>query len=203
MEPLELKNLIEEKLNKQIPSHIFLDKMRVLDEESRKASSYNDPKYIPFFYWLGTILKPKYLIEIGFKLGLFSGNFLRSCKSVEIFSAFQEESANFYSQRLGKSNVLDHYKGRLDIHVGLIYDFEEKINKIEWELALINEEVSYDKHREYLDTVWSNLSLDGFIAMDYILRHKPAGEAYNDFCRGKNRIPVVVDTRYGVGIIRK
>ena len=77
----ELKSLLEEKLNKQLPSRIFLDRMRVLDEDSRKTSAYNDPKYIPFYYWLGTLIKPKSLVEIGFRLGLFSGNFLKSCKT--------------------------------------------------------------------------------------------------------------------------
>ena len=205
MDLIKLKQLLEDKLNKLLPSRIFLDRMRVIDEESRKTASYNDPKYIPFYYWLGTLIKPVSFIEIGFRLGLFSANFFRSCKTVENFLGFQEKSSDFYSPRLGKSNVRDYYKGKTDIYVGKITDpgFEKLFNVTEWDLAVINEEVSYDKHREYLDVVWSKLQLDGLIVMDYITRHKPAFEAYFDFCKAKNRDLTIIETRYGVGIIRK
>jgi predicted O-methyltransferase YrrM len=205
MESVELKRLLEEKLDKQLTSRIFLDRMRVIDEDSRKTSAYNDPKYVPFYYWLGTFVQPKTLIELGFRLGLFSATFLRACKTVERFLGFQEKTDQFYSPKLGKANVRDHYKGTMDVYVGMIHDevFEHKLKETEWDLAIVNEEVGYDKHREYLDALWSKLRLDGLIVMDYVTRHKPAGEAYFDFCKAKNRDPITIDTRYGVGIIRK
>lgn len=205
MELEELKCTLEEKLDKNLPSKVFLDRMRVIDEDSRLTAAYNDPKYVPFYYWLGTLIQPKSLIEIGFRLGLFSATFLRACKTVERVLVFQEKTDTFYSPNLGKSNVRDHYKGKFDAHVGLINDadFETKLSQTQWGLAIVNEEVGYDKHREYLDALWSNLHLDGFIVMDYVTRHKPAGEAYFDFCKAKNRNPITITTRYGVGIIRK
>ena len=179
--------------------------MRVITEESRITSAYNDSRYIPFYYWLGTLIQPKSLVEIGFRLGLFSANFLRGCKTVEKFLAFQEKTHEFYSPRLGISNVKDHYKGQYYVHIGSINDsvFEDKLKENEWELAIVNEEVGYDRHREYLDSLWSNLHPDGLIVMDYVTRHKPASEAYFDFCKSKNRTPTIVTTRYGVGLIRK
>ncbi len=205
MDLTELKKELEEKLNKLLPSKVFLDRMRVIDEESRRTAAYNDPKYVPVYYWLGTFLQPKSLIEIGFRLGLFSATFLRACKTVERFLAFQEKTSEFYSPKLGKGNVKDHYKGPIDIYIGNINDaaFEAKMNEAEWDVAIVNEEVGYDKHREYLDVLWSKLHLDGLIVMDYVTRHKPAGEAYFDFCKAKNRNPTVIETRYGVGLIRK
>lgn len=200
-----MKCTLEEKLDKNLSARVFLDRMRVLDEDSRQTAAYNDPKYVPFYYWLGTFIQPTSLIEVGFRLGLFSATFLRACKTVEKVLVFQEQTSDFYSPKLGKANVRDHYKGPLDIHVGSINDvaFEQKITEIQWGLAIINEEVGYDKHREYLDALWSNLQLDGIIVMDYVTRHKPAGEAYFDFCKGKNREPVVVATRYGTGLIKR
>lgn len=205
MELEELKCMLEEKLNKNLPSKVFLDRMRLIDEDSRLTAAYNDPKYIPFYYWLGTLIKPAFLVEIGFRLGLFSATFLRACKTVEKVLVFQEKTDVFYSPKLGKANVRDHYKGTLDVYVGSINDeaFEQKLNETKYDLAIINEEVGYDKHREYLDALWSNLHLDGFIVMDYVTRHKPAGEAYFDFCKAKNRNPTIITTRYGVGIIKK
>lgn len=196
---------LEEKLRKNFPSGIFLDKMRVLDESSRLTSAYTDPHYIPFFYWLGTLTQPKSLLEIGFRLGLTSGNFLRGCKTVERFLAFQQQSESFYSPRLGRSNVKDHYKKKFDIYVGNLSDesFDVLLSSSEWDLVLINEELSYDRHLEYLETVWTHLSIDGMIFMDYITRHKPAEEAYMDFCKAKSRKPVIIKTRYGVGACKK
>lgn len=200
-----MKRILEEKLDKNLPARVFLDRMRVIDEESRQTAAYNDPKYVPFYYWLGEQVQPDSIIEVGFRLGLFSATFLRACKSVKKMLAFQEKTTTFYSPKLGKANVRDHYKGPLDIYVGSINDvaFEQKLTENQWGLAIVNEEVGYDRHREYLDALWSNLQLDGLIVMDYVTRHKPAGEAYFDFCKAKNRSPITIATRYGVGIIRK
>jgi len=205
MELAELKKQLEEKLDKQITSRVFLDRMRVLDEESRKSAAYNDPKYVPFYYWLGTFIQPKSLVELGFRLGLFSGNFLRGCKTVERFLGYQEKTAEYYSPKLGKSNVKDHFKGQLDIYHGSVNDeaFEKLINKDKWGCAIVNEEVGYDRHREFLDVLWSKLDADALIVMDYVNRHKPATEAYMDFCRIKSREPVIIHTRYGVGLIKR
>jgi predicted O-methyltransferase YrrM len=197
MNPKQIKLLLEEKLSKNLPSRIFLDRMRLLDEESRKTAAYNDPRYFPSYYFLGTILQPKSILQIGFKLGLISANFLHSCKTVEKFLGFQEKTENFYSPRLGKANVKDHYKGKLDIYVGNIHD----VLLEKYDLAIIDEEVTYDKYKEYLDITWEKTNFDGFIVMDYVNKHKPAKEAYLDFCKGKNREPVVVTTRCGLGII--
>jgi hypothetical protein len=205
MELVELKKALEEKLDKQLTSRVFLDRMRVLDEDSRKSAAYNDPKYIPFYYWLGSMIQPNSLVELGFRLGLFSANFLRGCKSVEKFLGYQEKTAEFYSPKLGRANVKDHYKGPADIYVGSINDeaFEKLLGATKWQCAIINEEVGYDRHREFLDVLWSKLDVDALIVMDYVNRHKPATEAYMDFCRIKNREPVTINTRYGVGLIKR
>lgn len=213
MSPEELSAEIQIKLNKRLPAHIFLDRMRVIEEASRNTASYNDPRYIPFYYWLGTLIKPQSLVEIGFKLGLLSGNFFWSCKTIKNFLAFQEKTKDYYSARLGLANIRsggfyrqgDHYKGPLKIHVGAIYDenFVKWLEDGSWDVAFINEEVGYDKHKAYLDLIWSKLNRDGLIVMDYINFHQPAKDAYFDFCRLMNRKPVVVPTRYGVGLIQK
>lgn len=205
MDLLELKAKLEQKLNKRLSARVFLDSLRVIDEASRQSAAYNDPLYVPFYYWLGTFAQPKSLIEIGFRLGLFSANFLRACKTVQLFLAFQEKTEDYYSPRLARANVKSHYRRKMFVHVGNIHDerFEFLLKQTVWDLVIINEEVSYDLHRLYLDVLWSKLSIDGLICMDYIGRHKPAKDAYYDFCRTKSRDPVLIATRYGVGLIKK
>lgn len=200
----ELKSKIELKLNKGLSSRIFLEKMRLIDEDSRKSSVYSDPRYLPFYGWLGTLINPKSLLEIGFNLGLCSGCFLQTCKSVTKFLAFQEYIENF-SPKLGIANIKDNYKEDFYIHIGRIYDeiYDKQLIKNKWDLVLINYETGYDKYREYLDMVWENLSNDGLIFVDNISKHKFAFDAYKDFCKIKNRDFCKIDTRYGVGVIQK
>lgn len=206
MELLEIKQFVETKLKKKLPSHIFLDNMRVIDEDSRNSFAYNDFTYVPFYYWLGQTLECKNLVEIGFRLGFLSGNFLKSCKTVEKFLAVQEvRKDEYYSLRLGHANVRDNYRRKLHVHVGSINDdaFQARLQSVEFDLAIINEEASYDKHRAYFDMLWQQMAPGGVIVAEYLKKHKPARIAYKDFCTSINKEPVVVSTTYGLGLIRK
>jgi hypothetical protein len=200
----EIKTYLEDKLKKRLPSHIFLDRMRLIDEDSRQSLAYNNPTYIPLYYWLGTILESKTIVEIGFRLGLLSGNFLKSCKTVNCFLALQEvKSGEFYSDRLGKSNIRDVYKGNFYVHIGNCNDdiFITKLKALEINLAIINEEVTYDKHRMYYDLLWPQMAKSGIIVADYLKKYNPSMIAFKDFCVSVNREPVYVDTDYGVGMV--
>jgi hypothetical protein len=206
MDLKEIKSFIEKKLKKQFSSRVLLDNMRMIDEDSRQSFAYNDSTYVWFYYWLGTLLKSESLIEIGFRLGLLSGNFLRSCKTVNNFFAVQEyQNSEYYSPRLAKGNVKDHYKNKLYIHVGDLEDdiFQANYKASSFQIAIINEEVGYDKHRYYLDFLWEQMEENGIIIMDYVKRHKPAMIAFKDFCSVKNKEFVIVNTTYGVGMLLK
>lgn len=200
----EIKAYTEAKLKKRLPSHIFLDRMRLIEEDSRQSLAYNNSTYVPFYYWLGTISEAKTLVEIGFRLGLLSGNFLKSCKTVNYFLALQEiKTGEFYSDRIGKSNIKDHYKGNFYVHTGHCNDdlFVTKLKSLEIDFAIINEEVTYDKHRLYYDLLWPQMAKDGIIVADYLNKYKPALVAFRDFCVSVNREPVYVETDYGVGMV--
>ncbi len=206
MDLLEIKTYVEGKLKKGLPSNIFLRQMRLIDEESRQSFAYNDPTYIPTYYWLGTLLKPKVMVEIGFRLGLLSGSFLKSCKTVEHFLAVQESKiGEYYSDRLGRRNVKDNYKKYFYVHVGDINDdiFVAKLKALDIDLAIVNEETTYDKHRAYFDLLWPQISSDGLVVCDYLNRNKVSGKAFKDFCITVNVEPTYIDTTYGVGLIRK
>jgi hypothetical protein len=202
----EIKPVLNDKLRKgTIPSKILLDKFAVIEESSRKTSAYTDPKYAPFYYYLGSMFKPKNIVEIGFRLGFLSGSFLKGSKNVETFLAFQEKTDVFYSNRLGKSNIRQNYRGDFDFYCGKITDaeFEKKLFNYKWDMVIINEEVNYDIHRQYYDILWEHIALDGLIVSDYIISHKPAGKAFEDFCKIKNKEEIKFNTRYGVGVIQK
>jgi hypothetical protein len=201
----DLKTQLDTKLSKQFSARVLLDNLRLINESSRKTSPYTDPLYVPFYYHLGSIVQPKTLIEIGFRLGLFSACFFKGCKTVESALGFQEKDDDFYSPRLGIANVRQSYKKEFGVYVGSTLDdeFHTLLGRNQWGIAIFNEETGYDKHLAYLDLVWPHMELNGFLVMDYISRHTPAKQAFFDFCKSKSRSPVTFETRYGVGIVQK
>ena len=202
----ELVVFLNDSLKKQTMSgRSILDRFRVIDESSRKTAPYLDPYYAPFYYYLGKYIKPKSLVEIGFDLGLLSSSFLTSCKSVEHFFGYKSSSEEFSSNRIGKSNIKQCFKGKANFYVGNIFDkeFFDIFSLNLQDLIIINDETVYDKHLEYLDVMWSNVSEHGFIIAEYITRHMPAKDAFLSFCESKNRKPAILATRYGTGILQK
>lgn len=202
-----LLDKINAKLDKKaISPAILLSQFRMINEGSRRSSAYTDPKYIPFYYYLGREIHPKNMVEIGFRLGLCSGAFFMGCKTVSNFLAFQQEKEDkFYSPRLGKRNILDKYKGNFSIYVGNINDenFEQLFKNNKWDLLIINEETTYDQHMLYLDFAWGYMNNDGIIIMDYVNHHIQTGKAYRNFCKAHSREFLIFNTKYGVGLIQK
>ncbi len=203
---MDIKVYLEDSLKKDLPAHIFLDRMRVIEEESRKSFAYNNNTYVPLYYWLGKVFKAKTLVEIGFRLGFLSGTYLKSCKETKYFLALQEAKVGeYYSYRLGRSNVRDNYRGYFFPYVGKCEDnvFLTKLMALEVDLAIINEEVGYDRHRLYYDMLWPQMKKDGLILVEYIKKYKPSAIAFKDFCISQNIKPIYINTSYGVGIIKK
>lgn len=199
----QLKNINKDLESLAIPSNIILDKLRVVDEDTRKASAYVDSSYIPFYYYLGKYVKPKNLLEIGVNLGFFTCAFFKSCRTVENYLAYQEDNDEFYSKRLMLGNIKDNHKNNFDFHYGKFNDTEflEKIRAKKWDLAFINEEKFYDKYAFVLDTVWDNLSENGMLVMENVISLSASRDAFANFCKNKNSL--IFKTRYGTGIVAK
>jgi len=206
MEAQELRKAIETSLNKQLIGSNIMSHFCFITEDSKRTSAYGDPRYVPFYYYLGKYTTPRNLLEIGFRLGLFSGAFLESCKSVEHFLAYQESSGSFYSPRIPARNIRrNHKKKPLEFYYGRVEDeaFLDKLSARNWDLVIVNEEKDYDRHMFYLDLVWERMNLGGHIVMDYVKSHDPAARAFQSFCKTKNREPIIFSTRYGTGLVTR
>jgi hypothetical protein len=188
-----------------IPSEIILSKFKLLDVNSAKSFTYNDPTYYPFFYYLGREIKPKNVLEIGLSLGLSTGSFFTSCKSVENFLAFQTYKDDDLSYKVGVKNVRKKFKKNFKFFLGNFSD-DEFLNLMKdnvWDLILFNEELSYDQYMARLDRLWQNLALDGMLILDKINYLKSAKTAYCDFCKIKNRDAEIFKSKFGSGLIIK
>ena len=209
MEKVDLGSLVKsinsDLKGQLISSRVLMNNFRFINELSRKTPAYSDPLFVPFYYYLGKYIKPKTVLEMGFRLGLFSGSFFKSCSTVDHFFGFQSKPEGFYSPRMARANIKQSYRGSIDFYMGTVLDdvFVEKLSSKSWDLVIINEEENYDTHRTYLDYIWENVSHEGLVVMDYVNSHKPAGDALIDFCKGNNRDPIFFKTRYGVGVVKK
>lgn len=200
----EIKQSIDSDLAKGLVSpRILLHDFLLLTEDSRRTPAYLDPTYTPFYYHLGKYIEPKNVLEIGLRLGLLSGCFFRSCKTAEYFAGFQTESSEFYSTRLAVKNITRNFRGKVATQIGKPEDLKVVIASEKWDLVIVNEELGYDTHREYLELVWGQVNLGGIIVVDYVNQHEPAGKAFKDFCKVVNREPTYLKTRYGVGLVQR
>jgi hypothetical protein len=201
-----LKKKLDENLKKHVvDSRVLLSQFRMISDKSKKTGAYQDPTYLPFYYYLGKYIQPENIVEWGTRLGLLSSCFLKSCKTVKKIFTFQETINSFFSPRLGLKNIKDVYKGNLDFYYGGLLDveLEKKLSCNKWDMFIFNEEWSYDKNMQCLDMMWQYLNLDGVIVADYLTYSDNCGKAFKDFCQTKNRSPVYFQTRYGVGIMQK
>lgn len=198
---------IEEQLDKQlISSRVLLNNFKLIEESSRLSSSYQDPFYLPFYYYLGKAIQPKSLLEIGVKIGLTSGCFLKGCQTVERFIGFQKKTKDYFSERLAYSNIYDvtkKTKPKLDFYHGSILDeqFSSKVGLVD--LILINDKIPYEEMRQTLDIAWTFLNVNGYLVVDYIDSDNAVRDAFSSFCKVSNREPTIFKTRYGVGLVQK
>lgn len=199
----DIKFKIEESIKKGlVSSRILLDRLRVIEESSRKSGAYQDPSYFPFYYHLGKFVSPKSITNIGFRLALHTCCFLKSCKSVVQINAFERRQNEFYSPKLALANIKDiNKKIKVNFHYGKIIDFVYMKNKVD--MVLFNEQINQDKMQESFELMWELVNFDGLYVVDYIDSNENVKNAFESFCKIINREPVYIKTRYGIGIVQK
>lgn len=201
----ELRREINKSLDKTVLSpKLLLSKLKVGINQSYGILS--DPTYTPFYYYLGTLLpQTKNLMEIGFDLGLPSCCFMSGSKNVQNFLAFRKLDKQFYTKRLGVSNVHNTLKKKFSLWVGGESDPEliKTVLTCSWDCVLIGDQTDNEKtHRAYLDLVWSQISDGGVIVVDF-LKTEQINNAYIGFCKTHNREPFTLNTFRGTGLVQK
>lgn len=199
--------LIRNQLNLGLmTTEILLSNVKLVDESSRNTGDYKDRRYLPFYYHLGKQLKSKRVYQIGAKLGLVGACFLQSCKTVEFWLAMDHDRD--LTARIIISNLKLHTKYRDDplpgtiAYMGLndhMLEKEGPTNSESFDLGLLTDNFGEERYLRHLDFLWRHLSPEGLLVADYIAENN----AFHDFCRVKNREPVIFNTRYGVGIIQR
>lgn len=187
--------LLKEKLDRgQPPSSIILSGARLLNPGFRESPIYSDPTYYPFYYHLGSQLNgnPLRVAQIGHQFGLvgmaFMAGFHKDCRW-EIF----DETLEF--KNVINMNISKH--GSVEVCFNPMRTFCEERQR---DLTLLTRECSKEDYRQHLESLWNGLKLGGLLVADYITQ---TGNVFHEFCRVKNREPVLFKTRYGVGIVER
>jgi len=177
----------------------------MLDEDSRSSPAYSDPRYAPFYYILGQELPVKRVLELGFGIGIASGCYVRGCKTVEHILTFQETGKSYYSPRIGIHNLKSYFKGDLDVYVGKLTDkeFTDRVEAKKWQLAILNEQKTYDGLMTYLDLMWENMEPLGTIVVEYARSNDVQAAGYEDFCKRTGRAKRLLPTKYGIGVLTR
>jgi len=191
-----------------ISPDLLLSGTKLIDESSRNAGDYKDGNYLPFYYHLGKQLKSKNVYQIGAKLGLVGACFLKSCKTVESWLAMNNDKT--FTTQIITANLKLNTKYFNDIMPGPIscISFTDNILETEtphtksfsgFDLGFLTENFGEDRYLKHMNFLWKFLLPEGLLVADYITAH----DVFHEFCRVKNREPIIFNTRYGVGIIKK
>jgi predicted O-methyltransferase YrrM len=202
----EIAPKIKDKLKRQaMSSRVLLDRLRLVDEHSRSTSQYQDPNYLPFYYYLSRFVSPRSMLHVGLDLALPSCCFLSGCSSVERLLCFQRREKTFYSPRIAMSNLRDAKPSlSVDYYYGGINDLEMEHKMREgFDMAVITSKMNNDDMSDCLEICWRSLRLDGILVVDHTRSVRQIGELFEAFCKVQNRPCIFFDTRYGTGATQK
>lgn len=169
----------------------------LMDDRSRQASAIDDPAYFPVYYHLGKHLQPKHLLEIGFELGIKTACFLSGSPNTESVYAFQRRQSEYYSPRLGVRNVKSVFNKPITTKTGDLNDL--RVDR-QYGVGILGDR-TITEVRPWLDWLWRQVSSEGLIIVDYINENRK--KDFSLFCEVKNREPIFLNTRYGMGIITR
>jgi len=191
--------LLKAKLDRGIPLNILLSAAKFLNSQSRESPELTDPSNLPFYYYLGLQCRPSNVIQVGPRLGLPALCFLQGCRSVKEWVVL-DWGAGTYARTI-MCNVQQKLLGQYNYWVGDIDLLRSKIGDKRWDLSLVTEQCETDLNI-YLGDLWKNLENGGLLVVDY-LSVDSVNKAFHEFCRVKNREPIIFETRNRIGIVKK
>lgn len=191
---------IKNKLNKNLlNSKNLTSNFKFLDNNSKKTIMYNDNFYIPFFYYLGNLIKPKSLFELGLNLSIQSSCFLKSCKTVDYFLGFQQKNEEYYNINIPRSNLNMNYNKDYNFYYGNFFDegFQKYLNK-KFDLIFINQEYNFDKLFEISESLYlNNLNKEGMMVFCDISK-KNTFDIFDNMTKGYRNTFENINNKIGV-----
>lgn len=191
---------IDKLLNKKtISSKYLTSNFKFIDNNSKKTIRYNDDLYIPFFFYLGKLISPLSVFELGINLSFLSSVFFKSCKKTEYFLGFQQKSQEYYNTNIARSNLSINYRNKYDIYYGDLNDgdFLNLFDK-KFDLVIINQDYSYDKLFEITEDIYINkLNKNGFFVFSDLTK-KSIFDIFDNISKGYKTNYKIFQNKIGV-----
>ena len=203
---MSIAEFVNVSLNKRLVSpQSLMSRLPYVTSSATSRSFYTDPLYYPAYYHLGKCINPKSCVSLNLGSGLPIACFLLGSKGTEDVLTFQYKVDGLHYPRLAKHNIRQVFGKKLVIYFGEFLDqeFQVKLMSHKWECVLLDQEMSYDDCMLYLRVVWPQVDDGGLVILDYINYNTAVGRAYCDFCNECNRDGVIVNSKYGIGLIKK
>jgi len=210
--PLKKLEILEKEINdrlgrQSISSRVLLDRLALLDDASRKTGQYQDPRCLPFYYYLAKSLNPRVVLQVGLDIGLPLCCFLMGCATVEKVLAFQKRDASSpYSPRVASSNIKKAKPSGIDFDFYLGQFIDEPLESMlssGFDVALVSCDLRGDELNDALYILWKHLNLDGFLVLDHMRSDEDSFDVFRSFCKAQSRDYLFFNTRYGNAVVRK
>lgn len=191
-------NILEDKLkNPTIHSKQLLGKATLLNEQDRESGAFTDPRYLPFYYHLGKLMKAKSVCHIDVNLGLEDVCFLQGFKTERWMGYGVNHEWSAASLNLAWRNVKKYCE---DVSPCTDIDDFEELMKPGYDAFI----VTHAKHLEvFRDDIWKNLSREGLLIVDNIYVDDDGEAKFANFAKSVSREPAFFKTRYGIGIVER
>lgn len=194
--------LLERIRRRAVPGTVVSRRFRLLNEDDRESPAMTDPGYLPAWLYLGMALRPRRIVEYGCGLGLASGSVALGCSPAWVLS-IQDDAAEEYNWRLAQNNLKDCFDGTAVLHTGPFDgpDFQEDLQAGVWDMAIVNEPGGKSERLLYvMRCLHSRLAPGGVLAVEYAGDRGSPAAAFDEFCKSRSLEPLVLPTRYGIGL---
>lgn len=156
----------------------------------------DDPKYAPFFYYLGKEIKPKKAFFYGLNIGLVPYSFFSSCNTVKDVFLYNPTDEN-YSPRFFNRNLKHFYKNNITI-----IDSIENLN-LSFDVIFHEATEDQEQNRYVLETLWKKVYSGGCLVVEAVEKKKESKEVVITLSKNINRELIYFNTRYGTAILVK
>jgi hypothetical protein len=198
-------SVLNSKLDKGlITSDKLLSKSKLLDTDLRGSPEYGDPRFFPFYFYLGQQLQSEAVLQIGSQIGLVGACFLQGCRTVEHWLSM-DRPVNHHRSLVcvTKSNIQKFCGGKVDcLYFGEDFKTGVLSRLSHHDTIFISEKFDKDLYKDTLEFSWKHLIVEGLLIADYINTDE-LRDVFDGFCRVKNRVPEKFNTRYGVGVLQR
>lgn len=187
--------------NKAVPVVALTSKLYLIDDDSRLASAFGDPRNTPFYYYLGKYFQPSSVLEIMPGAGIYSSALVRGHKDIKSYYGWHiDTSGEYYNPRLFFRNIKTVSR-KIDVRLKRDQNNIEVALGYDYDLIILSYGLEKGIGLDLLEVAWSKMKDSSAMVINQVDNsNKSLSET---FCGRIGRSPTYISTRYGIHMIEK